>query len=131
MKSLLLSILLFLPTTAFAQTVMPNGCQEVNWIANTEPDLEGYRLYITENGVSGMPIDIDKADTSIPCSMLPVAEGALYAFALTAFDTSGNESVPGASVLVNWPDGTPPNAPVGTCVKYTDIAGELQCAVAP
>ena len=116
---------------AWAQTVMPNGCTEVMWDANTESDLAGYRLYIERDTIAEEPVVMAKDETMKLCADLPIiAEGHSYLLAMTAFDIAGNESVPTAKVSFVWPD-SKPATPAGTCVKYLDANDDLQCAVAP
>jgi hypothetical protein len=63
----------------------------VTWIANSEPDLAGYLLYYgTSPGNYGPPIPIPAQSTSHEITNL--SEGTLYYLALSAFDSSGNES---------------------------------------
>ena len=69
------------------------------WKANREPDLAGYKLYIgTASGrynFSGSPFLTDIA-TSYIVSNLP--KGQTYFFALSAYDSAGNESVLSAEI---------------------------------
>jgi hypothetical protein len=63
---------------------------ELSWDANTEPDLDGYRVYRSVNGgafekiagVNEIPAYSDK----------PVESGKTYRYVVTAVDKSGNES---------------------------------------
>ncbi|WHZ22730.1 MAG: hypothetical protein OJF47_001842 [Nitrospira sp.] len=65
----------------------------VTWNANTEIDLAGYRVYVgTRSGVYGFagPFEVtNKTTFTVP--NLPL--GTTYFFAVSAFDTAGNESV--------------------------------------
>lgn len=74
----------------------PNGSTgnvRLAWKANREPDLAGYKLYIgTASGrydFAGSPFLTDIA-TSYIASNLP--KGQTYFFALSAYDSAGNES---------------------------------------
>jgi len=74
----------------------PNGndTATVSWNSNTEPDLAGYRVYYgTQSGqydqAKGNGIVVTGA-TNYTISGLNL--GTRYYFAVTAFDTSGNES---------------------------------------
>ena len=63
----------------------------VTWIANSEPDLAGYLLYYgTSPGNYGLPIPIPEQSTSYQITGL--TEGTRYYLALSAFDSSDNES---------------------------------------
>ena len=66
------------------------GSATVRWQPNTEPDLQGYRVYYgTASKDYGAPIDVGNV-TSYTITGLD--EGRTYYFAVTAVDTSGNES---------------------------------------
>jgi fibronectin type 3 domain-containing protein len=66
------------------------GSARVSWQANTEPDLQEYRVYTgTVSRTYGTPVPAGKA-TSYTVNNLQ--EGLTYFFAVTAMDTSGNES---------------------------------------
>ena len=124
-------LFLFLCSPAWAQTVMPKGCEQVQWDANSETDLAGYRLYIERDNVADGPVEMAQDETMKLCSELPIiTEGHTYDMTITAFDTSGNESAPSNKITVEWPD-TAPEVVSGTCVQFENAAGELQCAVAP
>jgi hypothetical protein len=66
----------------------------LTWTANGEPDLAGYKIYVgTASGtynVSGSPFVAGKV-TSYTVSNLP--KGQTYFFAISAYDSAGNESV--------------------------------------
>ena len=62
----------------------------ISWSLNAEPDLAGYKLYMgTASGVYSSTTPVGKV-TSYTISNLGV--GTTYYFAVTAYDTSGNES---------------------------------------
>ena len=69
------------------------------WKANREPDLAGYKIFIgTASGIynfAGSPFSTDTA-TSYIASNLP--KGQTYFFAISAYDSAGNESVLSAEV---------------------------------
>jgi predicted RNase H-related nuclease YkuK (DUF458 family) len=67
----------------------------VTWAANREADLAGYKLYVgTRSGVYSRTVDVGKM-TSYSISL---PKGATYFFAVTAYDSSGNESVRSAEL---------------------------------
>ena len=70
----------------------------LDWNANTDSDLAGYRIYrATSSGAYGPPIAIAAASaTSYVVSGLQ--PGVTYFFVITAFDTAGNESARSAEV---------------------------------
>jgi fibronectin type 3 domain-containing protein len=69
----------------------------VSWTGNTEADLAGYRLYVgTSSGVYGQPIQVSKSATNYVVTGLP--KGQTYFIAVSAYDTTGNESQKSAEV---------------------------------
>ncbi len=102
-RLLLVLIIMSLPHYALAADMEVT----LEWDANTEEDLAGYRLYdSTESGVYGT---IPKA--AIPAGTetvtVTVPDGLVY-FVLTAFDEAGNESGYSNEVMSR---GVPPEAP--------------------
>ena len=68
----------------------------LTWNSNAESDLAGYKVYAgTSSGRYGAPIDVGKV-TSYTMANLNV--GNTYYFIVTAYDTSGNESLQSAEV---------------------------------
>ena len=60
------------------------------WDANTESDLAGYKVYYgTGSGTYGSPINVGKVTT---CTLNSLTPGQTYYIAVTAYDTSDNES---------------------------------------
>ena len=81
---LILAILAFLPVSSMA------GSATLNWQPNAESDLGGYRVYYgTASRAYGPPLNVNTANT---CTLNTLSEGATYYFAVTAYDTAGNES---------------------------------------
>ena len=105
-KIMLIVIIMLLPAIAFAATV------QVNWNPNTEPDLAGYRIYVgTASGQYGEPVDVGNVTEHV--MEITPQHGATYYFALTAYDTSGNESGYSAEATCFIPDGVKPEKPTG------------------
>ena len=75
------------------------GSVTLTWTANGEPDLAGYKIYVgTRSGTynyPGSPFVTGKV-TSYTVSNLP--KGQTYVFAMSAYDSAGNESVLSAEV---------------------------------
>jgi hypothetical protein len=75
------------------------GNVTLTWTANREPDLAGYKIYVgTASGTysfPGVPFLTGKV-TSYIVSDLP--KGQTYCFAISAYDSAGNESVLSAEV---------------------------------
>lgn len=112
---------------------------QVTWNANTESDLAGYKVYYAAPGDPGWAISNGTATYSLGTlprstplisgttyTLTGVVEGP-YAVAVTALDTSGNESplssvvstlVPAApQVIVVPPVQLPPGAPVQVIIN--------------
>ncbi|MEW6442104.1 MAG: fibronectin type III domain-containing protein [bacterium] len=85
--SLVLAILLASAQLAHA------GSVTLRWNANAEADLAGYKLYYGERPRSQAPYSqtILIQDRTATARVLTLPAGSYY-FALTAFDSSGNES---------------------------------------
>ena len=97
-------IILFAAAIFFSSAAIAfAGSATLNWNANTEPDLAGYKVYYGTSPRSGncpgggyaSNIDVGNA-TSRVIGDLP--EGHVYYFSLTAYNSAGNESVCSAEV---------------------------------
>ncbi len=70
----------------------------LEWNANTEPDLAGYKIYgATSSGGYGAANATAPANATsfVATGLQP---GVRYFFVITAFDSAGNESAPSAEV---------------------------------
>ena len=104
----LFTILAILAIAGIAQA----ATVQVTWNPNTEPDLSGYKIYYgTASGVYGDPIDVGNV-TGHVMEITP-QHGGTYYFALTAYDTSGNESGYSDEASCFIPDGVKPEKPTG------------------
>ncbi|MFV1975927.1 MAG: fibronectin type III domain-containing protein [Candidatus Scalindua sp.] len=73
----------------------------ISWNANTEPDLAGYKVhYGISSGNYDTNADIGN-ETSYALSNL--ASGVTYYITVTAYDSSGNESVYSDELIYNVP----------------------------
>lgn len=82
----------------------------VTWDANTEPDLAGYKVYCgTASGQYGAPVTV----TTPSYTFQGATDKTTYYVAVSAIDTSGNESALSDEVSVYVPDVTPPAKPTG------------------
>lgn len=85
---------------------------QVTWNANTEEDLAGYRLYVGKASRQyGEPIDVGNVTEHV--MEITPEYGATYYFALTAYDTSGNESGYSDEATCFVPDSEAPKKPTG------------------
>lgn len=111
MKNIGSTLFMLLATVLFSTAVLAAQVQ-VTWNANTEEDLAGYRLYVgQEAGQYGEPVDVGNV-TGHVMEITP-EYGATYYFALTAYDTSGNESGYSDEATCFVPDGVKPEKPTG------------------
>jgi hypothetical protein len=92
--------------------VTNNGTPEVDlsWSANTEPDLAQYRVYRLDVATNQpmhriAPESDSTTDTIVGPAYrdIHVQAGQTYTYAVTAVDTSGNESARSAAVIVTIP----------------------------
>jgi hypothetical protein len=93
-------VLLLNASPSFAQMgpTITADCQ-IAWQANTEDDLVGYRLYAeTSPGIYGVPTSILAPTTTTTCSSLNIKTNGQYYIAISAYDTTGNESLISYSV---------------------------------
>ena len=119
LSALLIIFITGLPFSAWAASLA------VTWNPNTEDDLAGYRVYSgVTSGAYGAPVDVGNVTSY---QIADVASGQTYYIAVTAYDTSNNESgfSEEVSVTVPIPDTTPPsgsvviNAGQDTCSSRT------------
>ncbi len=85
-------------------TVTGDGEVMIHWLANTEPDVAGYRLYEAPCASgSGCPYDRIGATTGTSFRVTGLTNGATRYFAVAAFDRVGNESALSAETLFDTP----------------------------
>jgi hypothetical protein len=89
------------------------------WDANSESDLNGYRIYYSR--VPGEPQTID-AGTATSVTIPNLAAGSLYRIYATAYDSSGSESEPSTALEYQVP-GSPETTDLGP-IQITTIAME-------
>lgn len=86
----------------------------LNWNANTEVDLSGYKVYRGLGAaVPSLLQTVGKVTTFVDNTVPAVSQSVTYN--LTAFDQAGNESLHSANASVQV-DVTPPQAPTGLTV---------------
>ena len=104
----LFTILAILAIAGIAQA----ATLQISWNANPDTDLAGYKVYQgTASGQYGTPVDVGNV-TGHVMEITP-QYGATYYFALTAYDTSGNESGYSDEASCFVPDGVKPEKPTG------------------
>jgi len=83
----------------------------LQWATGLEPDLSGYKVYQgTTAGSYGTSVDVGNTTTY---SAQNLQAGLTYYFAITAYDTNGNESPPSLEISFQTPaDTLPPSAQV-------------------
>jgi hypothetical protein len=85
--------LLFIPHGAQSAT---GDSATLQWAANVEPDLAGYRIYHgTTPGIYGIPQTVGKTTTYQYANL---ESNKTHYFTVTAYDASGNESLPSSEV---------------------------------
>lgn len=95
------------------------GSAILSWNANSESDLSGYKVYFgTSSRNYGTPTTVGNVTTHTVSGL----NTGTYYFAVTAFDTSGNES--GFSSEVNKIFATDTTAPVVSNISATSISDD-------
>jgi len=90
--------LFLLPTAVHSATT---NSATLQWTANGESDLAGYKVYQgTTLGSYGPGIDVGTVTTYTASNL---QAGLTYYFAVTAYDTSGNQSPPSIEVSMQIP----------------------------
>ena len=79
---------------------MPGNVATLSWDPNSEANLAGYKLYLTtQSGRYGSSFAAVPA--SVTTYQVPgLQPGTVYFFAITAYDTSGRESIPSNEVSI-------------------------------
>lgn len=99
---MILAMILFFPLSGIAATV------QVSWNANTDSDLAGYRIYYgTSSGSYSSSVNVGNVTTY---QLANLEQGKTYYVAVTAYDTSSNESEKSdeVSATIPAPDTTAP-----------------------
>jgi hypothetical protein len=103
---LIVAFVTFFPAQGFAASL------QVNWNANNEEDLAGYKVYYGTNpGSYAQTVDVGNSTTYTISS---AQAGFTYYVAVSAYDTADNESALSAqqSAYIPVPDTTPPTGSV-------------------
>jgi len=127
---IIVAMILWFGSVAWAEFVPPENiiCPSFQWDASSESDLASYRVHRIVNGVSMSSVTVSKDITTIECEALKLPEGSgSEVAAVTAVDTSGNESPWSNLVPFSWylPDKTAPALVVGFCQTMEAASGGL------
>lgn len=100
----------------------------LQWDANTEDDLGGYRVYKSNESdgyTYGIGNEADSISAGTETSTITVEDGAWF-FVVTAWDNDGNESSPSNEVTETI-DATPPviAIPPDQTLEATSVAGAV------
>jgi hypothetical protein len=89
----------------------------LSWVANTEPDLAGYRVYMSPcaNG-PGCPYDLVTTTTGTQVQVSALTNGDTRFFAVSAVDVAGNESALSREDIFDTP------RPAGTNLVLSNAA---------
>lgn len=76
----------------------------ISWNANTESDLSGYRVYVGRATGDYDPLGTGLSQDvgNVTSHLFTITDSGAYFFAVTAYDTSNNESLPSTEVSRNW-----------------------------
>ena len=104
--SIILAAAILYPVQLLAVSV------EVSWSANSESDLAGYKVYYgTQSGTYTSTLKVGKVTTS---TIDNLETGKTYYVAMSAYDSSDNESLKSSevSIAIPVPDTTPPTGSI-------------------
>lgn len=123
MKKLFLTIITTICLLTMACIVFADTSVTLEWSANTEPDLAGYRIFVREAGQSYDYTKPAWEGMNTTCTIYRLDETKDYFFVARAFDTEGFDS--GDSNEVEYKgkpieDGLPPDKTALT-IKTTTV----------
>ena len=117
------SILLLMAGASFGASV------NLAWDHNAEPDIAGYHVLLgVASGQYTQSIDAGPATTATVSNLSP---GTTYFFAVTAYNTSGFESLPSSEVSYSVPGGPTPTTPTPTPLQLRRHSHQLQHQLQP
>ena len=101
----------------------------LQWAANLEPDLAGYRIYHgTTSGIYGISQTVGKTPTY---QYTNLESNKTHYFTVTAYDTSGNESLPSSEVSKTITASTSQTATTGGATATTSSFPPAMVSPAP
>lgn len=116
---LLFSSICLYGISSFAQSQVIPGEIAVRWNANAEADLAGYNLYIGDkSGIYNDVVDVKNVTTF---KVRGLIDGIKYFIVVTAYDTSGNESVFSLEINAIAHDFDSPNMPTGLIQIFANV----------
>lgn len=105
-------------------SVTGDGAVTLRWLANTERDVSGYRIYMSVCDAGGdCPYDREGATTGTSFVVGGLGNGVTRYFAIAAVDASGNESALTYETIFDTPRPAGVNASVGNFVNSPLGAG--------
>jgi hypothetical protein len=108
--------LFFLPNVVQSTT---SDSSTLQWEANLESDLAGYRIYHgTTPGVYGYPQSVGKITTY---QYTNLESNKTHYYTLTAYDTSGNESLPSPEVSKYIADSSASDPPPSSSLTISNL----------
>lgn len=115
MKRLFIALVLLVCTVSFVNAESIT----LAWDANTESDLDGYKLYYgTSTGNYLTPIDVGNVTTY---ELSGLDTGVTYYIALTAYDTVNNESEKSDEISASPPDTEAPSVPIELLIEIRRV----------
>lgn len=114
----------------FTGTISPDALKIVlSWAASPAPDLAGYYLYISANGMDFTKLNATPL-TGISFDYQPIEGDTLYYFRLSAIDEDGNESGKTKVLSIKTPKRDPdetnePGAGAKLLVNWSEIMGAV------
>lgn len=115
-----LAVLLVVGILAFTETAF-GAAIRISWSANSESDLDGYKVYY---GItSGQYLSCRDVGNSTSADIGNLGEGLTYYFAVTAYDISGNESSYSREVSIVIPESPNSQGPADDGKSSDDQGG--------
>lgn len=121
MRKIVFTIFLVTMVLAALSTESSAGSAILSWDVNIESDLAGYKIHygtISRGYTRSVDVGLTSTPTSPQYTVNNLTEGTTYFFAVTAYDSSGNESGYSNEASKVIPDLTPP---VITAITATNI----------
>jgi len=101
----------------------------LSWLPNSEPDLAGYNLYVSLDGLTWQKVNAEPI-TGTEYDFSPIEGNTSYYFRLSALDESGNESKPTKEVRIKTPsrevDPDVKKTPPKLIITWSPVPGAVQ-----